>query len=116
MRCFPLRAGMHQQEAKEAHHANQLAASVSFKHGLARDLAMLCLDHGSPAKAMVAKTGVMLSQTVWPSGLRRWLQAPVRKGVGSNPTAVTFSSSFFSRLGKRIFRACVIACWRVIAH
>ena len=30
-----------------------------------------------------------LSQTVWPSGLRRWLQAPVRKGVGSNPTAVT---------------------------
>ena len=31
----------------------------------------------------------MLSTTVWPSGLRRWLQAPVRKGVGSNPTAVT---------------------------
>ena len=31
--------------------------------------------------------------TVWPSGLRRWLQAPVRKGVGSNPTAVTFHRS-----------------------
>ena len=31
----------------------------------------------------------MLAGTVWPSGLRRWLQAPVRKGVGSNPTAVT---------------------------
>ena len=30
------------------------------------------------------------TSTVWPSGLRRWLQAPVRKGVGSNPTAVTF--------------------------
>ena len=29
-------------------------------------------------------------ETVWPSGLRRWLKAPVRKGVGSNPTAVTF--------------------------
>ena len=29
--------------------------------------------------------------TVWPSGLRRWLQAPVRKGVGSNPTAVISS-------------------------
>ena len=29
------------------------------------------------------------TQTVWPSGLRRWLQAPVRKGVGSNPTAVS---------------------------
>ena len=29
------------------------------------------------------------NMTVWPSGLRRWLQAPVRKGVGSNPTAVS---------------------------
>ena len=29
-----------------------------------------------------------LDKTVWPSGLRRWLKAPVRKGVGSNPTAV----------------------------
>ena len=28
------------------------------------------------------------SKTVWPSGLRRWLKAPFRKGVGSNPTAV----------------------------
>ena len=28
------------------------------------------------------------NKTVWPSGLRRWLQAPVRTGVGSNPTAV----------------------------
>ena len=27
-------------------------------------------------------------KTLWPSGLRRWLKAPVRKGVGSNPTAV----------------------------
>ena len=24
-------------------------------------------------------------KTVWPSGLRRWLQAPVRKGVGRAP-------------------------------
>ena len=31
-------------------------------------------------------------RTVWPSGLRRWLQAPVRKGVGSNPTAVILRS------------------------
>ena len=31
-----------------------------------------------------------LLKTVWPSGLRRWLKAPVRKGVGSNPTAVIF--------------------------
>ena len=28
-------------------------------------------------------------KTLWPSGLRRWLKAPVRKGVGSNPTGVT---------------------------
>ena len=28
-------------------------------------------------------------KTVWSSGLRRWLKAPVRKGVDSNPTAVT---------------------------
>ena len=27
--------------------------------------------------------------TIWPSGLRRWLKAPFRKGVGSNPTVVT---------------------------
>ena len=26
--------------------------------------------------------------TVWPSGLRRYVKAVVRKGVGSNPTAV----------------------------
>ncbi len=34
------------------------------------------------------------SPTIRPSGLRRWLQAPVRKGVGSNPTAVTFICIF----------------------
>ena len=28
-------------------------------------------------------------KNLWPSGLRRWLQAPVRKGARSNPTAVT---------------------------
>ena len=27
-------------------------------------------------------------KTVWPSGLRRWLKAPFRKGAGSNPAAV----------------------------
>ena len=34
-----------------------------------------------------------VNKTVWPSGLRRWLQAPVRKGVGSNPTAVSFAGA-----------------------
>ena len=32
--------------------------------------------------------------TIWSRGPRRWLQAPVRKGVGSNPTAVTWYSIF----------------------
>ena len=31
--------------------------------------------------------GPGLLKTVWPSGLRRWLKAPFRKGV-ANPTAV----------------------------
>ena len=43
--------------------------------------------------------------TVWPSGLRRWLQAPVRKGVGSNPTGV----SFFGNLGNIHLEHLV--CW-----
>ena len=34
------------------------------------------------------RSGKNRNMTVWPSGLRRWLQAPVCKGVGSNPTAV----------------------------
>ena len=33
---------------------------------------------------------ILLTETLWPSGLRRWLKAPFRKGVGSNPTGVTF--------------------------
>ena len=36
-------------------------------------------------------------KTVWPSGLRRWLQAPVRKGLGSSPTAVTCFSMLPSK-------------------
>ena len=28
------------------------------------------------------------AKTLWPSGLRRWLKAPFRKGVGWNPTGV----------------------------
>ncbi len=30
-------------------------------------------------------------ETVWLSCIRRWLKAPVRKGVGSNPTAHTLN-------------------------
>ena len=38
--------------------------------------------------------------TVWPSGLRRWLKAPFRKGVGSNPTAVNGLGSLACRTGR----------------
>ena len=52
-----------------------------------------------------------LDKTVWPSGLRRWLQAPVRKGVGSNPTAVTFGTfvAMPSRNRKIFFYFCSAA-------
>ena len=30
------------------------------------------------------------TKTLWPSGLRRWLKAPFRKGVGLNPTGVSY--------------------------
>ena len=48
-----------------------------------------------PRPALIAEcnTGCIAvgpsTRTLWPSGLRRWLKAPVRKGVGSNPTGVT---------------------------
>ena len=48
--------------------------------------------HASPDSAnhvLAMSLLIAIHMTVWPSGLRRWLQAPVRKGVGSNPTAVT---------------------------
>ena len=41
--------------------------------------------------------------TVWPSGLRRWLQVPVRKGVGSNPTAVTALRSDRTKDSAKLF-------------
>jgi hypothetical protein len=35
------------------------------------------------------------SRAAWPSGLRRGIQAPIRKGEGSNPSAVIKIHSFF---------------------
>ena len=35
----------------------------------------------------------LILRTLWPSGLRRWLEAPFRKGVGSNPTGVILFGS-----------------------
>ena len=44
-------------------------------------------DHGAE---MILQKKALAIMTILPSGLRRWLKAPFRKGVGSNPTAVTF--------------------------
>ena len=39
-------------------------------------------------------------RTLWPSGLRRWLKAPFRKGVGSNPTGVTLHVQVWVSIAK----------------
>ena len=45
---------------------------------------------------------VLIVRTAWPSGLRRYVQVVVREGVGSNPTAVTFSMKWYrGRVGNR---------------
>ena len=48
-------------------------------------------SHGGRFVAIPDSPRVRSAWTVWPSGLRRWLKAPFRKGVGSNPTAVIFA-------------------------
>ena len=48
-------------------------------------------SHGGRFVAIADSPRVRSAWTVWPSGLRRWLKAPFRKGVGSNPTAVIFA-------------------------
>ena len=52
--------------------------------GANRDMALSSEWKGS----VFESSNVIYFKTVWPSGLRRWLKAPVRKGVGSNPTGV----------------------------
>jgi hypothetical protein len=44
-----------------------------------------CLAPNQQPKAWM---NLILLKTLWPSGLRRWLKAPLRKGVGSDPTGV----------------------------
>ena len=45
--------------------------------------------HLHPTSLLFTQHYATTAKTLWPSGLRRWLKAPVRKGVGSNPTGVT---------------------------
>ena len=59
---------------------------------MSRDVCTCVAQLGSyPIEIFVGDKNVLCqyNMTVWPSGLRRWLQAPVRKGVGLNPTDVT---------------------------
>ena len=63
--------------------------------------------HGDCLRSFTCNLGLR-SRTVWPSGLRRWLKAPFRKGVGSNPTAVTCPGHIRAYAEARI-RAVVIA-------
>ena len=44
-----------------------------------------CLAQNQQSKAPM---NLILPRTLWPRGLRRWLKAPFRKGVGSDPTGV----------------------------
>ena len=51
---------------------------------------------------------ILLTETLWPSGPRRWLKAPFRKGVGSKPTVVIG----FDALGPAVqMRQCYVVCW-----
>ena len=43
----------------------------------------------------------------WPSGLRHRVKAAVRKGVGSNPTSVTFVSILPTDIISRFGTSCV---------
>ena len=47
-------------------------------------------DNGSAHTSIKSLTQIFWLETAWPSGLRRYVQVVVRKGVGSNPTAVIF--------------------------
>ena len=55
---------------------------------------LLLIGWGSIVSADVIFLG-RLYLTAWPSGLRRWLRAPVRKGVGWNPIAIIYRSVMY---------------------
>ena len=48
------------------------------------------VSHSNTIAIGVSLLDTFVTVTLWPSGLRRWLKAPFRKGVGSNPTGVIF--------------------------
>jgi len=77
-RCFVLGRVLSRSAASLAKLPTFRTYRVALKIGLSRTryyLEMAALHPG---------------MTIWPSGLRRQLQVLVRKGVGSNPTVVTY--------------------------
>ena len=63
-------------------------------------------------KSNIATTNSDHARAVWPSGPTNWLKAPVREGVGSNPTAVTRRRSATFR---PVHRRAAISWWRPAA-
>ena len=58
------------------------------------------------------------TKTVWPSGLRRWLKAPFRKGAGSNPAAVILlktATYWHTQISTPIAMECKISLRSVVA-
>ena len=77
-------------------HRNLLCIFSSF-HFLAKNSLTLTPSETECFAHVFSLLDVPLSKTIWPSGLRRRLKAPFRKGMGSNPTAVTFPQVFGRR-------------------
>jgi hypothetical protein len=61
-------------------------AASGGEHGGAAQTNTRFFEHRAAGR--VADYPRIGSETVWPSGLRRWLKAPVRRGARSSPTAV----------------------------
>ena len=72
------------------------------ENGCSMFLGRLSLQSGG---LLHAATKPSTTTTLWPSGLRRWLKAPFRKGVGSNPTGVILKIVF------RGLQVLAIACF-----
>ena len=80
-----------------------MCVGLSSQHGL-------CCSTTSPQCPLYPIFRLMSCMTVWPGGIRRWLQAPVRKGVGSNPKAVTAAPASCPR-ALRVCLLCVYVLW-----
>ena len=67
-----------------------VAWSICKRSGTALDQMWCWSDPGCLAQNQQSKAwmNLILPKTLWPSGLRRWLKAPFRKGEGSDPTGV----------------------------